>query len=476
MRSIRILLIFFFTFALIVANSNAQISAGKSSIGIFGGATKMIWGNRDDSMVSPWAGVTFTHSFRPNLGIELSAGMGWDRPRDTTQNFLDSYFSLRPGTPYRTFLYPFQANLKFNMNPESKVNSYFVLGLGALVWDLRDVSSENNFFPLPASGTSISGTQANIFGNLGFGIEFFNTENFSFDISFRYQQLVNQNKDMSGYGDANSGNFEGRFGLNYYFGGWKDTDGDGIEDKLDECPDQAEDIDGFQDNDGCPDLDNDNDGIPDATDQAPDLPEDLDGFEDSDGIPDLDNDQDGITDADDQCPNQAEDIDNFEDDDGCPDLDNDNDGIQDDKDQCPNEAEVVNGFEDEDGCPDEVPEPKVEIVKEKPTILKGVNFEFNSAQLTQNAMTILDLVYDTMEDFPDMVVEVSGHTDAVGSASYNYQLSLKRAQSVKNYLVSRGISSNRIVARGYGEERPIAPNNTEEGRAKNRRIEIVRLE
>lgn len=145
-------------------------------------------------------------------------------------------------------------------------------------------------------------------------------------------------------------------GLSYpiFFGG-RDRDRDGIKDKVDACPDEPEDLDGYRDEDGCPDLDNDEDGIPDRLDAAPNLAEDFDGYEDADGRPDLDNDLDGITDDEDQCPTQPEDFDGFEDQDGCPDvfLDADGDGIEDAQDDCPQAAEDFDGFEDDDGCPDE---------------------------------------------------------------------------------------------------------------------------
>jgi hypothetical protein len=166
-----------------------------------------------------------------------------------------------------------------------------------------------------------------------------------------------------------------------------DHDHDGIPDKDDKCPNEAEDHDGFEDDDGCPDLDNDKDGIPDLQDKCPNDPEDgkepypkdgcpaskrdsdgdgipdsidqcpleeedFDGFEDSDGCPDLDNDHDGIPDAQDKCPLCPEDKDGFEDADGCPDPDNDKDGIPDALDACPNEPETINGVKDDDGCPD----------------------------------------------------------------------------------------------------------------------------
>lgn len=133
----------------------------------------------------------------------------------------------------------------------------------------------------------------------------------------------------------------------------KDTDGDGLADAVDMCPTEAEDLDGFEDADGCPEVDNDGDGIPDDQDKCPDRGEDLDGFEDSDGCPDLDNDEDGVPDVQDRCPSEPENINGFEDEDGCPDVkDSDGDGVPDPKDKCPNEPEDTDGFEDTDGCPD----------------------------------------------------------------------------------------------------------------------------
>jgi len=132
----------------------------------------------------------------------------------------------------------------------------------------------------------------------------------------------------------------------------RDADADGVLDRDDKCPDVAEDRDGFQDDDGCPELDNDGDRIPDDRDRCRDAAETVDGFKDDDGCPDLDDDEDGIPDEVDQCRNEKEDKDNFQDEDGCPDPDNDGDGIPDASDLCPNGAEDKDGFRDTDGCPD----------------------------------------------------------------------------------------------------------------------------
>ncbi len=133
-----------------------------------------------------------------------------------------------------------------------------------------------------------------------------------------------------------------------------DRDHDGLDDADDECPDLPEDLDGFEDENGCPDLDNDGDLIPDDDDRCPAEPAEFDQDEDEDGCTDpvRDADRDGIPDGDDACPGQPEDRDDFEDDDGCPDPDDDGDGVPDGQDRCAREAEDVDGFEDDDGCPD----------------------------------------------------------------------------------------------------------------------------
>jgi len=132
----------------------------------------------------------------------------------------------------------------------------------------------------------------------------------------------------------------------------RDTDGDGIRDDQDACPTEREDLDGRDDEDGCPETDDDGDGIPDATDHCPTEAEDLDGHEDEDGCPDPDDDGDGIPDGYDSCPQQAEDRDGDRDDDGCPDGDRDRDGVDDASDRCPEQPEDTDGLADEDGCPE----------------------------------------------------------------------------------------------------------------------------
>lgn len=131
-----------------------------------------------------------------------------------------------------------------------------------------------------------------------------------------------------------------------------DEDKDGIPDEVDQCPELAEDKDGFEDNDGCPDFDNDDDGVPDDSDRCPTEKEDSDNFQDDDGCPDPDNDHDGIPDTADACPNEAGAAATDPKQNGCPERDRDVDGIPDSKDKCPTQAEDRDSFQDEDGCPD----------------------------------------------------------------------------------------------------------------------------
>ena len=284
-----------------------------------------------------------------------------------------------------------------------------------------------------------------------------------------------------------------------------DSDGDGIIDKEDTCPLEPEDRDGFQDEDGCPDLDNDADGIPDTTDKCPMQPEDIDGdadddgcpdkdndrdgdgivdrldkcpdkpedkdmFEDADGCPDPDNDKDGILDVSDKCPLKPEDKDGFEDEDGCPDNDNDNDGIPDITDKCPNDAEDYDGDADEDGCPDLY---KLVVVTDKRIELKQkVYFATNKSIILARSYPLLNEVAQVLLDRPNVRVRIEGHTDSRGSKRHNQKLSEARAASVLRYMKKQGIEGSRMESVGHGEDTPIEDNATKEGRAANRRVEF----
>ena len=253
-----------------------------------------------------------------------------------------------------------------------------------------------------------------------------------------------------------------------------DSDGDGLLDPVDKCPQEPEDKDDFQDEDGCPDPDNDEDGIVDAQDKCPLEAEDKDTWLDDDGCPDPDNDNDKILDAVDKCPLKAEDVDGFKDDDGCPDPDNDQDGIADARDKCPNEPEVYNEFEDDDGCPDKGQSAKIVVTRQKVEILEKVYFDFNKATIKRKSYPLLDQVAAVLKANPDIkVMRVEGHTDRHGNAKHNKWLSTWRAKAVMRYLTVRGVAAERLVSEGYGFSRPLEATETEEADAVNRRVEFV---
>jgi outer membrane protein OmpA-like peptidoglycan-associated protein len=263
-------------------------------------------------------------------------------------------------------------------------------------------------------------------------------------------------------------------GVSYTTGEDKaDPDADGVLGQRDLCPALAEDLDLFQDEDGCPEADNDGDGVLDALDQCPLLVEDADNFRDNDGCPEADNDGDGIEDELDACANQAEDLDGWQDEDGCPDLDNDGDSLPDTIDQCPLEAETRNRFLDGDGCPDE--RPTYVFDAKVPVILYSIEFKAGSDELLEVSAPILDELARSMVEQPSIGVRVEGHTDDQGNDADNLGLSQLRALRVVNALINRGVDPRRLDYIGFGESRPLAPNKTEEGRAKNRRVEFLAI-
>jgi OOP family OmpA-OmpF porin len=244
----------------------------------------------------------------------------------------------------------------------------------------------------------------------------------------------------------------------------KDRDGDGILDSVDQCIDQPEDKDGFQDEDGCPELDNDNDGILDTADKCPNEAGPMTNL----GCPIVDRDGDGINDDVDKCPNEPEDKDGFQDEDGCPDLDNDGDGVPDNQDDCPMDP----GPQDNHGCPRKY--SLVTVTKDKIEIKKQIKFATGSHKIIgKESEQILDEVGQALRDNMQIKkIRIEGHTDSQGNDASNLKLSDRRANSVMSALIKRQVDPARMEAVGFGETKPIATNSTAGGRAENRRTEF----
>jgi outer membrane protein OmpA-like peptidoglycan-associated protein len=234
-----------------------------------------------------------------------------------------------------------------------------------------------------------------------------------------------------------------------------DTDEDGITDDVDQCIEQPEDFDGFEDTDGCPE-DDDRDGVADADDACLREP----GPKETGGCPDADG--DGLADRNDSCPNDP----GPEDLGGCPDRDGDR--FLDKDDACPDEP---GGKGSKNGC------PVVILTKKAIQITDKVLFETDGDRILSGSFGLLDDVAKVILDHDQIArIEVQGHTDDTGSDSYNDQLSQRRAEAVRRYLVDKGVAADRLVAKGYGEREPVATNQTEDGKAKNRRVEFKILE
>ncbi len=243
-----------------------------------------------------------------------------------------------------------------------------------------------------------------------------------------------------------------------------DPDRDGIIGARDSCPDKPENINSWQDQDGCPDTipDSDNDGLDEVVDKCPQQAEDLDKFNDEDGCPDPDNDADNVLDGGDRCPNVAGPIENS----GCPDTDRDGDTVVDRLDNCPDEKGTVANH----GCKDK---QLVVITPTKLQVLEIVYFQLASAKLLPRSNKLLDQVAKVMIAHPEIVkIRIEGHTDDQGDDAYNLKLSQQRAESVVGYLVKKGVAASRLEAKGFGETVPLDPQTTVEARAANRRVEF----
>ena len=230
----------------------------------------------------------------------------------------------------------------------------------------------------------------------------------------------------------------------------KDRDQDGVFDDLDECPD----IPGTILMKGCPDKDGD--GISDKDDQCPELP----GSLQNKGCPIIDTDADGIRDEEDKCPGVA----GLKKYNGCPVPDSDNDGVNDEEDQCP----TVAGAKDNNGCPKITKEQQQKIEY----AAKRIQFEFKKADLLPSSHLVLDDVVDILKNNTSFKIRVDGHSSGPESES-NKVLSQKRAESVKDYFISRGISASRIIAQGFGSSKHISADGDKKENPEDRRVELL---
>ncbi len=303
--------------------------------------------------------------------------------------------------------------------------------------------------------------------NGGLGIDFWFNDNVGINVQSAYKHSFDD--------DILLPHFQHAAGIKFKFGG-KDTDGDGIYDKYDECPEVA----GLEKFNGCPDTDGD--GIPDKDDECPNeagLAE-FNGCPDTDGdgIPDPkdacpteagiaalngcpDADGDGVADKDDECPNEAGPAENK----GCPWPDTDGDGVLDKDDQCPNVA----GSAENNGCPIVTEEVQKQITD----LARAIYFNTGKSTFTDETKIRLESIVKILDEFKETKFHIEGHTDSTGSDKINNKLSQDRADAVKNYLIENGFPAENLDSKGFGSANPIGDNKTRKGRQENRRVEII---
>ena len=347
--------------------------------------------------------------------------------------------------------------------------SYYALD-GLIKYNVGDVLNLGSFQPYLGIGGGYAWVDTVGAGTLNgsLGISYMFTDNLG---------LTAQSTYKHSFEDYLAKHFQHSLGLSFRFGG-TDTDGDGIYDKNDACPE----VPGLEQFNGCPDTDGD--GIEDAKDTCPEVAglaeyngcPDTDGdgvSDDKDKCPNVaglaalagcpDADGDGVTDGDDNCVNEAGPAANN----GCPWPDADGDGVLDKDDQCPNEAGTVAN----NGCP-EVVLPTPEVEAQLTSYARTINFNTGKSTFKEEAYPTLQAITAILKEYPKANFMIEGHTDSVGSQSLNQKLSEARANAVMDYLVNNGVSAARLTAKGYGEDSPIESNNTRAGRAANRRVEV----
>ena len=431
MKNINYLIVAFFMVTIV---SNAQTSENPWAVSI--GAN--IIGIQDDAVDSK-TGFGVPHlSLSRYIAGGFSIGAQFAKNSFDVNSISSDYLSV-------------DGIVKFNIT-EGKYVPYLFAGYGISKFG-TDSSKGGNFPSTEAARTTLGGV----------GLNYYFTDSWSINASTSY-------RSASEKGAYN--HLQHVIGVSYNFGA-HDSDKDGVSDKKDVCPE----IPGLKEFEGCPDTDGD--GIPDNKDACPEEAgsaemngcpdQDGDGIADNeDACPDKagssemngcpDSDGDGVADNVDKCPEQVGDSTNN----GCPWDDSDGDGVADKDDACPEEAgEAANN-----GCP-AVPQKLIDF-------LQGDNskilFRADSYTVPNNATSKLNDLKVVLEEYPDVSIIIEGHASKDGSSEYNQKLSDKRANSVKNALITAGIDASRLETKAYGETKPVDKNDTKSGRAANRRV------
>ncbi len=375
-------------------------------------------------------GLKVDRYLNPSFDLSIGGSYGrWGYDKNNVDNFLSNMLQMNISAVYKI-------SNGYLLPEDSKIAPYVFAGLGfANFKPVAFRSSEATSFIIPV------GVGATWNANDKFGIFWQSTYGFTND------DMVDM---MQGEGAKNT-MMHGKdhymlhqLGIKFNLGSKPDADGDGISDDQDRCPNTA----GLEKMGGCPDADLD--GIADKDDACPSQA----GKANLQGCPDTDN--DGIADREDDCPSTPGKA-TFR---GCPDTDND--GISDKEDRCPS----IKGTKGNKGCPEVSASTKAVFAE----ALQGIQFETGKALIKSSSYPILEKVVQVMKDNPSYQLTIEGHTDSQGKEDSNRKLSQSRANSVMDYMRTKGVAVSRMKAVGYGESNPVSSNETPEGRKQNRRV------
>ena len=462
---------FLLAFFLIIGIANAQTPDKKWGIGLMGGVNQYNgdYGNslfQFDKALYGFGSLSLNRYLNSSFNIGIQGSYGdYGYHKTWTLNESET-FKGQKGDGALLLSYKFDNGYIFKKN--ATLAPYLTAGVGAAAYGGDNINKDGSDFIMPVGG----GIKCNLSGTVALQYQFLY---YFTDHDTRDKAVA---KDKDGYG-------QNSLGLVFNFGKAKDSDKDGVPDKLDKCPETPQGV--AVDNLGCP-VDADMDGVPDYLDKCSNTPKGV--KVDKLGCP-VDADMDGVPDYLDKCPNTLKGV--TVDKDGCP-MDTDGDGVPDYLDKCPNTPKGVtvdrNGCptdKDGDGIPDYLdkcpdvfgiaankgcPEVKKETKQIFEKALTGIQFESGKDVIKKTSYYILNQVVKVMKENPNYNLEINGYTDNQGKAERNLVLSQKRANAVLRYLSDKGIATTRMTATGYGVTNPVADNKTTEGRSKNRRVEF----
>jgi outer membrane protein OmpA-like peptidoglycan-associated protein len=482
---------------------------GMVGLGAQGGLWKPVLTDHSDIwIVGPQGGVTLKYGILKNLAVGITGSYLYTWQAKLTGSKINdgAGFTFSKATDANTFQnIVVEAAAYYYFMPEKKFSPYVFGGGGISVWKFKKfdgtplVSTDSMLISKGSlvydkMGKAFDVKDQEITVLVGLGVEYYPLENLGLNIGGSVHYLTHlltsfkDDKDVVGTAagelDLPRAIPEAFVGINYYLGKPKDTDKDGVPDKIDQCPDTP--LGCIVDAKGCP-LDADNDGVCDGLDKCPSTPK---GCKvDATGCP-LDADGDGICDGLDKCPDTPKGV--KVDASGCP-IDSDEDGVPDYQDKCP---DTPKGCKiDKDGCPidsdgdgvcdglDKCPDtpkgvkvdasgcPLVKPIEQKITL--HIVYKPGSVGIDEPTKAILDDLTTRLQTYKDVKLEIGGYADNIGAPAANKSISQKRAEKVMEYLISKGVEKERLTAVGYGATNFIADNKTAEGRQENRRVEII---